>query len=237
MVFSSAVFVFAFLPIVLIGYYVVQSRYRNALLLVASLLFYAYGEPKFVFVMLASILFNYGFALLIDYSNNRRVRKLVLWCAVLVNLGLLFEYKYFGFAQNILNKVLGGMVFSWPVPELPIGISFFTFQALSYVLDVYFGRAAVQKNPFHVALYISFFPQLVAGPIVRYNTIAEQIQNRTVTLEKFSDGVHRFILGFAKKVIIANNVAIVAQEAFATGQNHSFLMLAGSYCIYVTDLL
>lgn len=128
MVFSSAVFVFAFLPIVLIGYYVVQSRYRNALLLVASLLFYAYGEPKFVFVMLASILFNYGFALLIDYSNNRRVRKLVLWCAVLVNLGLLFEYKYFGFAQNILNKVLGGMVFSWPVPELPIGISFLPFK-------------------------------------------------------------------------------------------------------------
>lgn len=225
MVFSSAVFVFAFLPIVLIGYYVVQSRYRNALLLVASLLFYAYGEPKFVFVMLASILFNYGFALLIDYSNNRCVRKLVLWCAVLVNLGLLFEYKYTGFAQNIINKLLGGgILFSWPVPELPIGISFFTFQALSYVLDVYFGRAAVQKNPFHVALYISFFPQLVAGPIVRYNTIAAQIQNRTVTLEKFSDGVHRFILGFAKKVIIANNVAIVAQEAFATGQNHSFLM-------------
>lgn len=108
MVFSSAVFVFAFLPIVLIGYYVVQSRYRNALLLVASLLFYAYGEPKFVFVMLASILFNYGFALLIDYSNNRCVRKLVLWCAVLVNLGLLFEYKYIGFAQNIINKLLGG---------------------------------------------------------------------------------------------------------------------------------
>ena len=136
MVFSSAVFVFAFLPIVLIGYYVVQSRYRNALLLVASLLFYAYGEPKFVFVMLASILFNYGFALLIDYSNNRCVRKLVLWCAVLVNLGLLFEYKYIGFAQNIINKLLvGGILFSWPVPELPIGISFFTRSAVYFFLS------------------------------------------------------------------------------------------------------
>lgn len=225
MVFSSAVFVFAFLPIVLIGYYVVQPRYRNALLLVASLLFYAYGEPKFVFVMLASILFNYGFALLISCTTQNRVRKLIMWCAVLLNLGLLFEYKYLGFAQNVLNKVSCTTLFAWPVPELPIGISFFTFQALSYVLDVYFGRAEVQKNPFHVALYISFFPQLVAGPIVRYNTIAEQIRNRTVTLEKFSDGVHRFVLGFAKKVIIANNVAVVAQEAFATDHGRSFLML------------
>lgn len=225
MVFSSAIFVFAFLPIVLLAYYLAQPKYRNGLLLVASLGFYAYGEPRFVLVMIASIVLNYLLALLLSIAARPAVRKAILAGAVLLNLGLLFVYKYLGFAQKILNRLAGTERFQWPVPVLPIGISFFTFQAMSYVIDVYRGRAEVQKNPLHVALYISFFPQLVAGPIVRYNTIAEQIENRTITLDKFSDGVHRFLVGLAKKVILANNVAVVAQEAFAFGQEPSFLLL------------
>lgn len=190
MVFSSSIFIFVFLPIVLLTYYIAQPRYQNVLLLMASLLFYAYGEPYFVLVMILSIGMNYGFALLLGITAQPVKRKVILCATLAFNLGLLFIYKYLGFAQNILNKIAGSEKFAWAVPALPIGISFFTFQAMSYVIDVYVGRAAVQKNPLNVALYISFFPQLVAGPIVRYNTIAEQIERRTVTLEKFSDGVH-----------------------------------------------
>lgn len=225
MVFSSSIFVFAFLPIVLAVYYAAQRKYQNGILLLASLMFYAYGEPKFVFVMLASIVLNYLFALLLGRTEKKRSRLLVLWGAVVVNMGLLFVYKYLGLTQDILNRLAGHERFTWAVPALPIGISFFTFQALSYVIDVYYRHVPVQKNPFYVALYISFFPQLIAGPIVRYNTIAEQIEHRTVTWEKFSDGVHRFILGFGKKVIIANNVAVIAREAFADPQQDSLLML------------
>lgn len=225
MVFSSAIFVFVFLPIVLLVYYLAKPKYQNGILLLASLLFYAYGEPSFVLVMILSICLNYGFALVLGNRKNSKQRLAILWCAVIFDLGLLFIYKYLGFTQNILNKIVGGVnAFSWNVPTLPIGISFFTFQAMSYVIDVYRGRAEVQKNPLHVALYISFFPQLVAGPIVRYNTIAEQILTRTVTLEKFGDGVHRFILGLAKKVILANNLAVVTQQAFTDEPGKSLLM-------------
>lgn len=224
MVFSSSIFIFVFLPIVLLIYYVAQPKYQNALLLLASLIFYAYGEPAFVMVMILSICVNYCFALALGVTRQPKRRLAILWGTLLFDLGLLFIYKYLGFTQNILNKFAGENLVSWTIPVLPIGISFFTFQAMSYVIDVYTGRAEVQKNPLHVALYISFFPQLVAGPIVRYNTIAEQIDKRTVTLEKFSDGVHRFIIGLAKKVILANNVAVVAQKAFEPGQEKSFLM-------------
>ena len=225
MVFSSSVFIFAFLPFVLLLYYIVQPKYRNGLLLVASLLFYAYGEPHFVFVMVASILLNYGFAMWLGMTESQKSRLKILWCAVGLNLGLLFYYKYLGFAQNIFNKIVGEETLSWAVPALPIGISFFTFQAMSYVIDVYYRRVEVQKNLLHVALYISFFPQLVAGPIVRYNTIVEQIERREVTSEKFGAGIHRFIIGFGKKVILANNVALVAQEAFNQSQAPSLSLL------------
>lgn len=224
MVFSSSIFIFAFLPIVLFVYYTARTKYQNVILLFASLLFYAYGEPSFVLVMMLSICANYTFALLLEKNPRHCKRLLILWATLIFNLGLLFWFKYLGFAQDIVNKLTGRNLFWGPVPILPIGISFFTFQAMSYVLDVYAGRAKVERNPLNVALYISFFPQLIAGPIVRYNTIAEQIHKRTVTLERFGYGVHRFILGLAKKVIIANNVAVVAQTAFEAGTGKSLLL-------------
>ena len=230
MVFSSTLFLFAFLPVVLLLYFIVQPKFQNAILLIASIFFYASGEPKFVFVMLASVFLNYCFALLIVHPKHQTVpwRRFWLVCATISNLGLLFLFKYLAFSLNILNTVLHCNL---PVPtiKLPIGISFFTFQALSYVIDVYRGNSGAQRNLFSLALYVSFFPQLIAGPIVRYNTIAEQIDHRIVTKEKFSDGVQRFIIGFSKKVILANNLALVAENAFSPqGEKTVLLLWVGS---------
>ena len=226
MVFSSTLFLFAFFPVVLLLYFIVQPKFQNAILLIASIFFYASGEPKFVFVMLASVFLNYCFALLIVHPKHQTVpwRRFWLVCATISNLGLLFLFKYLAFSLNILNTVLHCNL---PVPtiKLPIGISFFTFQALSYVIDVYRGNSGAQRNLFSLALYVSFFPQLIAGPIVRYNTIAEQIDHRIVTKEKFSDGVQRFIIGFSKKVILANNLALVAENAFSPQGEKTVLLL------------
>ncbi len=218
MIFSSNVFLFWFLPTVLIIYYLLHAKLRNWFLLAASLLFYAWGEPKFVLVMIGSILFNYLMALAIGEERRREEKlhrilaKLLLWITVIGNLGLLFIYKYLDFTITNINR-LG---FQIPLKELvlPIGISFFTFQAMSYVLDVYFKTVDVQRKPQNLGLYISFFPQLIAGPIVRYQTIAAQIDNRQHTVSDFSEGVRRFIIGFSKKVLLANNMALVADKAF-----------------------
>ncbi len=226
MVFSSTLFLFVFLPLVLLLYYLVKPQFQNGLLLLASLLFYAYGEPKFIFVMLFSIAMNYLLALLIASKKFEAPHWRRFWMAAAVcgNLGILFLFKYLGFAVRIAAGLLHCEL---PVPELhlPIGISFFTFQALSYVIDVYRGTAQVQRNPFSLALYVSFFPQLVAGPIVRYNTIAEQIGTRTVTPEKINQGVQRFLIGFCKKVILANNLALAAEQAFAAEGSKTVLLL------------
>ena len=217
MLFSSLVFLIVFLPIVLFGYFVLFRKWRpaqNVFLLFASLVFYAWGEPKFVFVMIASILFNWLMGLLADKHRDRK--KLArLWIALDVagNLGLLFVFKYLMFTLNNINSLFGTAL---PVPTiaLPIGISFFTFQAMSYVLDVYRGDGQVQKNPLYVGLFISLFPQLIAGPIVRYRTIADEIQSRKETWEDFADGVQRFMIGFLKKVLLANTMAIIADGVF-----------------------
>lgn len=225
MVFSSTLFLFVFLPVVLLLYYLVKPQFQNGILLLASLLFYAYGEPKFIFVMLLSIALNYLFALLISRKKLLSFwRRFWMAAAVCSNLGILFLFKYLGFTMRIAAGVLHRDL---PIPgfHLPIGISFFTFQALSYVIDVYRGTASVQRNPFSLALYVSFFPQLVAGPIVRYNTIAEQISARTVTPEKLNEGVRRFIIGFCKKVILANNLALAAEQAFSVGGDKTVLLL------------
>ena len=212
MVFSSLLFTFYFLPAVLILYFLAGERFRNAVLLAASLVFYAYGEPKFVFVMLVSIALNYGAARLID--RNRKHAKALLWADVFFNIGLLFYFKYLNFTLSIFSSLFH--LNAQPLPiTLPIGISFFTFQALSYVIDVYRGTVKVQKNPLYVALYISLFPQLVAGPIVRYHDIEAQIGSRRTDLAGFGEGVRRFFLGFSKKVILANNLAVVAEAVFA----------------------
>lgn len=220
MVFSSATFLFLFLPAVLILYYnpVFKSlTFRNAVLIFSSIFFYAWGEPFFVLLMLASIMINWIFGLgVAKYKeNNVSKAKLCVALSVVVNLGMMFVFKYLTFTLENINALFGTDVNTLNI-ALPIGISFFTFQAMSYVIDVYRGDGTVQKNPFNVALYISFFPQLIAGPIVRYQTIAEQINFRKENFDDFSGGVYRFMLGFVKKVLIANNVAAVADEIFGT---------------------
>lgn len=231
MVFSSLVFTFFFLPTVLILYYLAKEKYRNYILLVASLFFYAYGEPKFVFVIIESIIFNYIMALLVDRFRGKNVAKILLVVDVVINIGILFIYKYLDFAITVTNRLFGSNMQLKGI-LLPIGVSFFTFQALSYVIDVYRNRVKVQKNPLFVALYISFFPQLIAGPIVRYTTIEKQISNRTCSVDMFSEGARRFMLGFGKKVLLANNLALVAKSTFSSdisSANPLYLWL-GSIC-------
>lgn len=216
MLFCSEIFLFLFLPAVLLGYYALKPagiKAQNMLLLLASIFFYGWGEPKFVYIMLASILLNYLFGLFMSMSESKPVRKLFLGASIVVNISLLFVYKYLDFAIENVNAL-----FRTNLPlkniALPIGISFFTFQAMSYVIDVYRGKEKVQKNPFDLALYISFFPQLIAGPIVRYETIAAQIRERRESIDMFYDGIRRFIIGLAKKVMLANTLALVSDMAF-----------------------
>jgi alginate O-acetyltransferase complex protein AlgI len=218
MVFSSAVFLFLFLPIVLALYFVVPQRAKNLLLLIASLFFYAWGEGLFVAIMLISILTNYGAGVLIDRFRDRPKIKVVLILAIVANLSLLGIYKYANFLVDNLNDLLALIhitpIYLEPI-HLPIGISFFTFQAISYIVDVFRGEAAAQKNPINIALYIAMFPQLIAGPIVRYHDVAQQIRNRTVNLTSFSYGISRFIIGLGKKMLIANPMGHVADQVFA----------------------
>ena len=219
MLFSSPEFLFVFLPVVLIGYFFVLKKSRklqNGFLTICSLFFYAYGEPWFVFVMMASILANWGFALWIDkVRQDKKKARLAIAAMLAVNLGIIFVFKYLSFTVVNLNSLFGAGL-TVPKIALPIGISFFTFQAVSYVIDVYRGHGQVQKNPMNVALYISFFPQLIAGPIVRYQTIAEQIEGRKETVQLFSKGVCRFIIGLGKKMILANQFALIADAAFGS---------------------
>ena len=219
MVFSSPLFLFAFLPALMALYFAVPARCRSArnfVLLVFSLGFYACGEPKFVFVMLASIALNYGCGLLAAKESTRRLGVVL---ATVCGIGLLVWYKYTGFLLSAANSLLG---LSLPVPEivLPIGISFFTFQGLSYVLDVANGTVAAQKNPLHIALYVSLFPQLIAGPIVRYETVAEEILVRRESLDDMATGIRRFCFGLAKKMILANAMGAAADEVFAVSAEY-----------------
>ena len=213
MVFSSAVFLFAFLPLTLSGYYFLPRRFRNGFLTLMSLLFYAWGEPKFVFIMILSILMNYGFGLLVARHEEAAWQRKILTLMVVCNLSLFFVFKYLNFTIENLNYLFGGILPQTHI-RLPIGISFFTFQAMSYVFDVAYGRGEVQKNPMDVALYVSLFPQLIAGPIVRYETVAEEIQNRKETLSDFALGSRRFTVGLAKKMILSNSIGLLADQAF-----------------------
>ena len=218
MLFSSAIFVFGFLPAVLFLYYVILRKKRklqNVLLTFTSLFFYAWGEPLFALVMLGVIAIDYLFALTVNkYRSDKKKSRIILTATVASNLLVFFIFKYLVFTLTNINSIFD---LSITVPDiaLPIGISFFLFQALSYVIDVYREKGEVQKNILNVALYISFFPQLIAGPIVRYENIADQIKNRKETFDDFIDGVCKFIVGLGKKVLIANTLALVADSAFA----------------------
>ena len=219
MLFSSTIFLFAFLPIVITFYFVLRSvRARNGLLLLASLFFYAWGETGYVAILLLSIVLNHGFGLWLDRSRGRPAQRRVLGAAVAVNLLILVAFKYANFLIDNLSLLLAPIGLQPPALEpvhLPIGISFFTFQALTYVVDVYRGDAPVQRNPLRVALYIALFPQLIAGPIVRYRQVAEQLARRSVTMDQLAEGIRRFIVGLGKKVIVANTLAVPADRIFA----------------------
>lgn len=211
MTFSSVVFLFIFLPITFVLYCIcANDTVRNVLLVVASLLFYAFGEPMAVFIMIISVVCNY---LLGRAASGEKHDKLAVVSAVILNIGLLIVFKYLGFLTETFNAVTS---LNLPVPEirLPIGISFFTFQGLSYVIDIYRDKKMVQKSFLYVFLYISFFPQLIAGPIVKYHDIESQLKKRDFNAERVSKGICRFIVGLGKKVLISNQMGLVADMVY-----------------------
>ncbi len=223
MVFSSLTFLCIFLPAVFLLYTVIPNLHvRNGLLIAASLVFYAYGEPVYVLLMIASSLMNYICALFVG-SGGLGKRRAVLAVNVVLNLGVLCFFKYTGMAVESINGVFHTGI---PVPQivLPIGISFFTFQAMSYVIDVYRQKVQVQKNYARVLLYISFFPQLIAGPIVKYRDISEEIGNRKQSVEMVVQGLRRFVCGLSKKVLIANTMGAVADAVFQAGSGEVNLL-------------
>lgn len=216
MVFSSINFIFIFLPLLFLFYFFIPEKFRpvrNFILLAASFAFYAYGEPRYLVIMLISILLNYIFGLLLSIKRFKR-KKIILAAAVFLNLSLLAYFKYTNFFLSNLYALMG-KEFTLLNIVMPIGISFFTFQGLSYILDIFMGHAKAQKNPLHVALYISLFPQLIAGPIVRYQTIANEIVERHENSTEAAEGVRRFLLGLGKKMLIANAMGAVADTVFA----------------------
>ncbi len=214
MLFSSMFFLWYFFPFVFILYRILDDKYKNIFLLVASLFFYAWGEPKYIILMLVSISMNYTFGILVDYLHGSN-RKIALGVCVIANISLLGYFKYYNFFVSNINLVGGNELIQFRDIILPIGISFYTFQALSYVIDLYRNQIFVQKNIFNLALYISFFPQLIAGPIIKYKDIDDQIVNRHVSVQKTAYGVKRFVYGLSKKVILANTFAAVVDKIYA----------------------
>lgn len=232
MVFSSIIFLCIFLPIMIIGYYVLPKKLKNVFLLLGSLFFYAWGEPIYIFLMLASIIGNYSFGMLIYKASKSEsgvdgpsvMRRVMLVISVAFNIGILIYFKYFNLLASTWADIMNSEV-TLPKIALPIGISFYTFQGLSYVIDVYreegklnedgTRKSLVQKNFINLALYISMFPQLIAGPIVRYTDIKDSLNERKTDSSTFSKGIERFIVGLAKKVLLANTIGEVADKIFA----------------------
>lgn len=237
MVFSSLVFMFVYLPITLLAYYLVPRRGRNIFLFIVNLIFYGWGEPKLVLLMVFNIFFNYIGGWLVDkYRADAKKKKLFLILTCVLDIGILAVFKYTGMITETLN-----MLPFLNIPELqislPIGISFYTFQTMSYVIDVYRDDAPVSKNFINFGTYVALFPQLIAGPIVRYRDVAEQLVNRRETLEMFTRGVKLFMVGLAKKVIIANTMGTLTTNIFATTDENGVVgtwvgMIAYTFQIY-----
>ncbi len=225
MVFSSTVFVFFFLPLTLLGYYLIPNKCRNAFLLIVSLIFFAWSQPHYLWIILLNISVNYLGALLLTRAKASFLRKMWFWLTIAVNLGLLFYFKYFNFVVDTINQILRSSIDVGTI-FLPIGISFFTFQGMSYTMDVYMNKVEVQKNPFKVALYIVLFPQLIAGPIVRYIDVAKEIDDRKLSVDDFAAGAQRFIIGLAKKVILANTFAVTVDTIWNNGLGQSTAAIA-----------
>ena len=216
MVFSSLTFLFFFLPLAIGGYYCTPTKYKNFTLLIFSLLFYVWGEPKYILIMLFSSVVDFMHAKIIDNNRGNIKSKLALISSIIINLSLLFYFKYTAFAIDSVNTLFG-CDFLIPSIVLPIGISFYTFQTMSYSIDVYRGLAPVQNSLVSFATYVTLFPQLVAGPIVRYIDVAEELSHRTHTLDKFYDGINLILIGLGKKVLLANNIGLVWE--FVKNQN------------------
>lgn len=208
LVFSSITFLFYFLPLVLIFYFLSPYKLKNLTLLICSLIFYSYGEPKYIFIMIFSCIVDYIHALIIDRNRGTIKAKLALISSIFINLSLLVFFKYSDFFISILNDTLNTSIPLLNI-TLPIGISFYTFQTMSYTIDVYRNDAKVQRNIISLATFVSLFPQLVAGPIVRYADISEELNKRSHSIDKIYDGIYRFIIGLSKKVILANNLGAI----------------------------
>ncbi len=228
MLFSSTVFLLAFLPATLVVYFLVPQKHikaKNLILLVASLIFYGWGEPKYILVMLASILFNYIMAIGI---GKYRTKGLLALC-VAGNLGILGFFKYTNFVIETINGMFGGGLGLLNI-ALPIGISFYTFQTMSYVIDVYRGKVAVQKDFIALAAYVTLFPQLIAGPIVRYSDVMDQLEMRKTQAEQVTEGIRRFIIGLGKKILLANQVAVVWTAVSSSGEIGVLTAWMGALC-------
>lgn len=227
MVFSSSIFLFLFLPLTLLLYYILKENYRNLFLLLVSFLFYAWSGPKNLIILLASILINYFFGLVLLHMKNsgKWLHRLMLFLGIAANLSMLLYYKYFNFFLCTVNQI-GKTSFVLKDIAFPLGISFFTFCGISYIVDVYKGKVSAQKNPLNVALYLSFFPKLAQGPITRYGDMADQMEKRTCSVEKFGEGVYRFTIGLAKKMIIANQLGAVVDNIYAKAANQNTAAVA-----------
>lgn len=210
MVFSSLVFLFFFLPVTLFIYFIAPRKIKNAILLIVSLLFYAWGEPIYIVLMIFSAVADYFHGLFIEkYRTTKpRIAKLALLSSLIINLALLSFFKYADFLVENINVLIGTDFEALNLP-LPIGLSFYTFQTMSYAIDVYRGKVKAQKNPFTLALFVCLFPQLIAGPIVRYELIEKELEHRTVSIAQFSDGAKLFTIGLGKKVLLANNIGLL----------------------------
>ena len=233
MIFSSAFFLFLFLPITYILYNICPNiKCKNFLLIIASLFFYAFGEPIYVFLMVGSILVNYFLAIFISNSSSKK--RLFLILSIIFNIGLLITFKYSALLVSTTNEFTG-LAIRVPEISLPIGISFYTFQILSYCIDVYRHPSSVQKNIFNLTLYIAFFPQLIAGPIVKYHDIEKQLANRITTIDDTASGIIRFIYGLSKKLLISNTMALIVDTLYTTEINMAFTawIIAICYCLQI----
>lgn len=209
MVFSSLIFMFLYLPAVLLIYYITPHKFRNAMLLVVNLVFYGWGEPVFILLMIFSTVLNYVYGYFIEkFRENKRTAKILLVTAIIINLGVLAFFKYAGMLTDTLNVLPFLNIPDFTIP-LPIGISFYTFQTMSYTIDVYRGDTPAQKNIVSFGTYVSLFPQLIAGPIVRYRDVADQLDSRHENIEQFTLGVKRFMIGLGKKVLLANSMGLL----------------------------
>lgn len=235
MSFSTPVFLFLFFPLTILGYYLIHPKLKNAFLTIVSLAFYAWGEPRFIVVFAAAILFNYLAGVLLGrFKKLKRSKCLVMIAALAANIGLLFYYKYLMFGTEIINDIFKTGLTVKEI-ALPLGISFFTFRSISYILDVYWCTSEAQKNPVNVALYISFFPQVSMGPITKSNVFLSQINNRHFDLDIFTDGIKRFIVGIAKKLIIADTLGVIVNPVFSMTSDERTVVAAWygiiGYCL------